>query len=263
MWKRIVKSCGGAQIVGSNVLFLGPSNTIGLGSVWRKTNTGGYNPRFELSSLVADEATRQQIIKLGQKTEMCKGTSNNKWNFGVSLPFVGGIFGLTGIDADLRRARRATVTADSVALDVILEVPFEVAIKKLRAKDPEDPFLVDLLTNPDRLLVSKAYRITGMAMTFDYDPKLLEELKGKYPEGFSVNIGGEKGLKVGFNYSSESSLTLKLPSEVYVAGEFSKITTNGTINLGESTNLNVRLRPVRVSPNTSVGKVEPLPTRKP
>lgn len=256
-WKSVINNCGGSQIVGREVLFFGPSNTIGLGSVWRKTRNGGYNPRFELADLIADQQTREQIIKLGEKSKQCTGGRSTRWNLNLGLPFVGKIFGLTGIEADLRRARRATVTAENVALDVLKEVQFEQAIKALAAKNPNDPFLKDLLENPDRLLITKAYRITGLVVKLDYDPEYLKELKGKYPEGFSLNIGGDKGLKVGFNYGKESDLTVKLPTDAYIAGEFSRV-TNGTINLNEgASKISIRFEPVRVNASAPIGQIEP------
>lgn len=254
-WAEVLKKCGGSQIVGKEVIFFGPSNTIGLGSVWRKTDGGGYNPRFELSDLVPDQAARREIIKLGQKSEQCEAGKSTKWNLGLNLPFVGPIFGMTGIEADLRKARRATVTAENLALDVIKEVQFESALKSLAASDPNNRFLKDLLGDEDRLLVTKAYRITGLTVKLDYDPKLLEELKGKYPNGASIKLGGEKGVEAYFNYGRESSLTLKLPQEVYIAGEFSRVTDQGTINLNPS-EFAIQLLPVKVDAKASVGLIE-------
>jgi hypothetical protein len=255
-WAKVLKSCGSSQIVGKEVIFFGPSNTIGLGSVWRKVNRGGYNPRFELADLVPDPAARQEIIKLGQKSERCEAGKSTNWNVGASLPFVGPIFGMTGIEADLRKARRATVTAENLALDVIKEVQFESAIRSLAATDPNNRFLKDLLGNEERLLVTKAYRITGLIVKLDYDPKLLENLKEKYPNGASIKLGGEKGVEASFNYGSESSLTLKLPQEVYIAGEFSRITDQGTINLNDPSQLGIQLIPVKVDTNAVAGPIE-------
>jgi hypothetical protein len=261
-WKRVIKSCAKSQIVGPDVLFFGPSNTIGLGSVWRKTDTGGYNPRFEFSDLIPDAETRKGIIKLGETLKECEKAKSKKWNLGVGLPFIGRIFGPTGIESDFRNARRVTVTADAVALDVIKEVPFEQAIKTLLAKNPNDPYVKDLL-DPNRLIIVKGYRLSGLTVKLDYDPQQLEELKGKYPEGGSVNIGGEKGLNVAFNYSGDSHLTVKLPADVYIAGEFSTLFNGQLKSFNTIPDIHFQFEPVRI--NTRGGTIGPIDTfaRKP
>ena len=104
--------------------------------------------------------------------------------------------------------------------------------------------------------MTKAYRIKGLEVKLDYDPELLKQLKDKYPEGGSVTIGGDKGLKVGFNYSGVSTLTVKLPTNVYIAGEFSRI-QGGTVGLtGEGVPLKVKFKPEKVNANTSIGQLE-------
>ncbi len=79
-WKSVFKNCSSADIMGDNILFFGPSNKIGLGSVWRKNSSGGYNPRLELSSLIKDENEQNKIIKPGEKTATCTGGKSTKWN---------------------------------------------------------------------------------------------------------------------------------------------------------------------------------------
>lgn len=255
-WIKVLKGCSASEIFGKETIFFGPSNTIGLGSIWRKNANKGYNPRFELSELVPDESSRKLIIKLGEKSGECVASKNLAWTSKIDLPFIGKIFGLTGVSAELRKARRTTITVENLALDVIKEVPFEQAVRELAKKDSQNIFLNDILSNPGRLLITKAYRLTGLVVKLDYDPKLLEELKTKYPDKASINIGGEKGLNVEFNYSSATELTLKLPNDVYIAGEFSRITEKGTINLEDPSTIRLELTPVKVDPEGTAGKIE-------
>jgi hypothetical protein len=257
-WKRVIKSCAKTSIVGKEVLFFGPSNTIGLGSVWRKTNSGGYNPRFEFADLIPDEVMRKGIIKLGERVEKCEASKDTKWNLNVGLPFIGKIF-KTDIAADFRKARKATVIAEGVALDVIKEVPFEQAINTLIAKNPDDPYLKDLFDS-NRLLIIKGYRFSGLAVKLNYDPKLLEELKGKYPEGANVNIGGEKGLNVGINYSGESNVIVTLPGEVYIAGEFSRLEYGRISGFSGPPSIRLRLETVRID-GRGVGAIDAFARR--
>jgi len=249
-WKLILKNCAGSKIVGKDVLFFGASNKIGLGSVWRKTGSNGYNPRFEFSELIPAEETRNRIIKLGETINYCEGGENTKWNFRLGLPVVFKILGHTGLETDFRRAKQASVIVEAVALDVIKEVPFQEEIRNLLKRDPTNPYAKDLLAK-DRLLVIKSFRITGFAVRFDYDPKLLEELKGKYPEGGSVSIGGEKGLTAAFNYSGDSHLTIKLKSDAYIAGEFARVRVQPgkqDVKLSKDSGIPIFVQPIKISP---------------
>lgn len=250
VWKLILRSCAGSEIVGKDVLFFGPSNKIGLGSVWRRTKSEGYNPRFEFSELIPAEETRNRIIKLGETIKHCEGGQDTKWNFKLGLPLVFKILGHTGVETDFRKAKQAWVIVDTVALDVIKEVPLQEEINNLLKRDPANPYAKALLA-PDSLLIIKSFRITGFAVRLDYDPKLLEEMKGKYPEGGSVSVGGDKGLTAAFNYSGDSHLTVKLNSEAYIAGEFARLKVKPgkpDVRLSKDSRLPILVQPVKINP---------------
>lgn len=257
-WSRILKSCGSTQLFGNETLFFGPSNTIGIGSVWRKGDDKSYNARFELSDIITDSVVIKKVIKYGQKSNQCSTVRNVTWSAQISFPFLGSIFGQTGLGAEFHKAKRTTISVDNLALDVIKEVPFEVALKSIAAKDPKNEYLLDIINNPGRLIVTKAYRLTGLTVKLDYDPKDLDSLKQKYPNGGSITIGGDKGIKLGFNYSTTSEVTIKLPAEIYIAGEFSKLTANGTINLNDSANIGFDLTPIKLQAGEKIGKLELL-----
>ncbi|NEU08001.1 hypothetical protein GZH53_06720 [Flavihumibacter sp. R14] len=254
-WKNALKSCSKNEIFAKDALFFGPSNSIGIGSVWRRTDNGGYNPRFELADMVPD-SVHSKIIKPGIKMEQCSSTKNIAWTSSISLPIVAQFFKVDEVSASLRRARRATISLDNLALDVIKELPFEQALKSVLQRDSTNIFVKDLLNNRDRLLITKAYRLTGLVVTLDYDPAVLEELKTKYSNGATVQLGGDKGLKIEFSYTSNSQLTIKLPKEVYIAGEFSTVSGQGSIQLNNTEKFRVRLTTVKVEEDPVVGLIE-------
>jgi len=99
--------------------------------------------------------------------------------------------------------------------------------------------------------------LTGLKVTLDYDPKQLDSLKNKYPTGASISIGGNKGIKLSFDYKSSRELTIALPQDVYIAGELSQISQNGTINLSDKNAFpDIHLLQVKVDPDATVGTVE-------
>ena len=258
-WQKVLKNCGRTETFGKYSLFFGPSNTIGLGSVWRKTENKGYSPRFELEDLISDSTQRARIIKRGQVTETCKTLRDVEWTSRSSIPFLGKIFKLDGeVSAQLNKARRTTLSVDNLSLDVIKELPFELAIKNITEKDNDNPYVKDLLLNENRLLVTKAYRLTGMEVKLDFDPEVIDSLKSKYPEGAQIKLGGENGLDVSFNFKAANQLTLKLPNEVYIVGELARISKGGTIQLTSSSTIKFRLKPIKVDEEASIGPIEGL-----
>lgn len=257
-WRKVLKGCGQSEIMGNNVLFFGASNVIGPGSVWRKTESNGYANRFELGDMVKDTDQLRRIIIKGAPSKECSASKNVTWAAGVALPFLSNIFGGNGVDANLHRSRRATVSVDNIAMDIIRELTFETTVKDIKKSDSSNIYVNDLLNIPDRLVMTKAYRITGMVVKMDFDPKVLEELKQKYANGASIKLGGDQGVNVEFNYNSESQLTLKLPTDVYIGGEFSRISTSGAIQMESEEQFRVKLVPVAVVDNAKILPVEHL-----
>jgi len=255
-WKKVLRQCGQSEMLGDNVLFFGASNVVGPGSVWRKTESNGYANRFELGDMITDTIQLRKIVIKGVASQECKAARNVTWRAGVALPFLSNIFGGNGVDANLHRSRKATVSVDNLAMDIIKELMFETTIKDLRESDSSNIYLKDLLDVQDRLVMTKAYRITGMVVKMEFDPKVLETLKQTYANGAIVKLGGEQGVSVEFNYNSESQLTLKLPRDVYIGGEFSRVSATGAIKMEAEDKFEVSLVPVAVEENAKAVPVE-------
>ena len=257
-WHEVLSSCSHSDVFGNNVVFFGPSNTIGLGSVWRKSGST-YNPRFQLSDLIPDDAIRGKVIQLGVPLTQCTGNHTAGWSASLGLPMVPLFAAATGVDIQLDQARQITVGVDKLSLDVLMEVPFDAAVSTRKQQAGlTDPYLRDLFAR-DRLIMNKAYRITGMTVTADYSPDQLKDLKTKYPEGATVKLGGDKGATASFGYKGTSTLTLKLSTDVYIAGELAKLAGGSTALTGNViAPVKASFEPVALSPAATVGKVDPV-----
>ena len=62
-WMKVFKNCSDAQMVyKKNLVFFGPSNTIGLGSIWKKAPDGGYNARYSFEDLIPNAEARNFVV---------------------------------------------------------------------------------------------------------------------------------------------------------------------------------------------------------
>ena len=251
-WQNAFKACGQSELAGKKVLFFGTSNTVGIGSVWRKS-TSGYNLRFDLPKLIPDQAKRDTIVSRGTPPPECGGNHTTGWSSALGLPFLSVFADKTGFDANFSHAKHAVITVDKIAFDQISELDFEQAIADRVAANPNDIYVRDATAN-DRLVMNKAFRVSGITVTFDYTPDQLKDLKTKYPEGGSITVGGDKGATVSFTYSNTSTLTLKTSGDVYIAGEFA-VLTGGHVGLPGNQKVQFHLTPVD-SKDVKIGAVE-------
>ncbi len=259
VWMQALKSCGKNDLVGDpkKVLFFGPTNSVGVGSVWRKADEG-YALRFQLSDLLPDAAARGRAVVPGKEVAQCDPHKTIGWNLKAGLPFLATFLPTKGVDAQFGLAKKATVSVDKLNLDLIAEVPFKEEVNRRRTANKDDVYVQDLFAG-DRYLVTRAYRVSGLTYTLDYQPEDLAKLKEAYQNGATVTIGGDKGASFTVAYAGNKGLTLKLASDVYIAGGLDE-PTHVAGNLTGGGSLNFDLVPVTVLDNQkAVADKTPLP----
>src|SRR5688572_10308190 len=122
-WKTILKKCAKSNLIGRQQAFLGLSNSVGPGSVWRFADDKSLRLLFELSDAVSDEEERKKIVREGPLVT-CTGDSRSDWSVRLGIPFIAGQTPVIGdLAAVLGRASRITVSVTGYSIDVLKETP--------------------------------------------------------------------------------------------------------------------------------------------
>lgn len=221
-WTAVAKDCAVSDINGKNVLFFGPSNVLGPGSVWRVAppeNGGGYRARWDSTALPQEPKWSQ-----GGGEFTCQGGKKTKFSGGATATFAANLAPLSAdARADFSRAKDVEVKASMMKWDFILEGPFEQVIVGLPASSP----IKQDLANPGRLVLYRALKVSGFEAKLLFDNSTGGELQAKYKDGALKSINGDLGAGLNFKWTSANELVIAAPSDFYIAGELVKYTAGG------------------------------------
>jgi hypothetical protein len=183
-WRKVIKKCAKSDLIGSQSLFFGVSNTIGPGSVWRFANDKSIRLMFELSDAFPDQTAQSKMIK-ANNTGDCLDTSSSSWNIKLGLPFSTGATPLSlDIGALLGQAKKVTVSISGFALDDLKETNWKEAFKGLT---PDNAYAKELLQE-NRLVAENVVKVTGFKAVFDYKTALSADVQAKY-KGSAFTLG--------------------------------------------------------------------------
>jgi len=227
LWQDVVKKCAGNDLLGKDVLYFGPSNPLGPGSVWRKgdANNAGYYVRWLPSNI---DSNPNVFIKDGTSFN-CAGTSTTTTKVSPTVALQTSVVPVgANFNADFGKARKTTVTVDAAQWDQVVEGPFDQAIKAL---DSNNPVKIDLRSGT-RYVSVRALRITGMSADLEFSHDDALELKAKYNGPLGALGTGDLG--VGFNaqWKGDTVLHLTSTAQFYVAGELRPYTSTIGLSAG-------------------------------
>ncbi|MDT8760216.1 hypothetical protein MZO42_16060 [Sphingomonas psychrotolerans] len=213
-WQDVVKRCAASTLNGKKILFFGPSNGVGSGSVWRIDGEGVYRLRYDLKHM-----PKPQDFYADFTPTSCDGksTKNFKGGFNASL----GETPLTAeAKAQIDRARTVSAKANSVAWVPVAEGPYDSYIKANAASDVSK----DLMTG-SRYVLTRAFKVSGFETKITFDSKTAVSAKAALPAGSVIpsSLGG--GLDV--SWSETGELTLKSQGDFFIAGEFQQYKPDG------------------------------------
>lgn len=223
-WNDVLKKCVGADQLGPLLVYFGPSNSIGPGAIWRRSDEGALFLRYELADAIPDEGQRNAMIVPGVEAS-CRGTAKSTWTLKPSVLIQSQLApanGSLGVDVD--RAKSATVSVNSWALDQIKEGPFEEWLKT----HPQAGY-VDDVGRKSRLFMERAVRLLGFSTTLEFSSDVASELKAKYlAPGVRT---GEVGIGLIAKWTSNTTLELSSSAKIYIAGELSAMKIDRTFGL--------------------------------
>src|SRR5262245_14196641 len=102
VWKNVIQNCANNDVVDiDHVLYTGPTNTLGLGTIWRPVD-GGYRPVRDFAT-VADETLRRKVVHIDTASD-CAADATKSKKFSASLVFQALLAPLgVNLSADLSR----------------------------------------------------------------------------------------------------------------------------------------------------------------
>lgn len=210
-WQAILKKCAESNLLGSNIVYFGASNKVGPGSVWRKAKDGSYRLFYELSDLEVDPQKRASLVVINNAVG-CQGSANSQWAVNLGLPFESSTTPLKlDVSADLKRARKVSVTITGYAMDELKEGPYEDLIRN-------NPRLIQNLES--FVIASNAIRITGFTADFDFPEGVAAELRPKYKDNF---VSLKEGATLKSNWTSDTNLKMTATEPFYMLAGFSHV----------------------------------------
>lgn len=221
----VLKKCLTSDSLGNQLIYLGPSNQVGPGAIYRKRSDGKWALRRRLKDALPSDVLAKVVLTGSEAT--CSG------RFSVSRDFVGEFAGL--LRHQLRAAENVVVSIDSCAIDQIIEGPFEDEIvERLPAnffgtitgmppiQEGEErkkfaataAYVTELLDN-NNVILRSAVRVRGLSAEIQFSRETAGELRpSASPEQVPTVRPGVKA-----SWADKSTLVLKSTTEVYLFGE--------------------------------------------
>lgn len=212
----LVNACAISDLNTKSVLYFGPSNQIGPGSVWsRLGDSGGYQPQWRMQDLGVD----MQVIQPG-KSFSCDLNNNSKFTASASLSVISSATNASGeARADFARGKVVKVSSTGAAWDTVVAGPYNLKLKAIA-----DPAIRADIAGPNRIVLIRALRLDGYRVTLDFDTSVKPEIKAKYSgKILGKETVGDVGANLQAAWTSDDKLELTATDGIYVAGEFAQL----------------------------------------
>jgi hypothetical protein len=220
-WVEVIKKCAAAQTIDEDkLLYFGPSNTIGPGSVWRKDTVGkGYGLRNANEALSANE----KIVHRDSPAR-CTGQSVTETELGPKLSFASELSPVSAeVKADFTRAKSISAKAAEIRWYTVQEQPFEDYINELPNSNP----LKEDINQENRLVMRRALMVSGYSAEIKFDASVAAELGGKYSGPLPAKLVGDLGATITASWRDGTTLVLESKAPFFVVGELHPWLANG------------------------------------
>lgn len=215
-WQDVISRCAKSDLNGKKILFFGPSNAVGAGSVWRIDSEGVYRLRYDLAHMPTP-----QDFYAPSTTLACDGTSSRKFKVALSGAFDQQAALSAEASAEISKARSVAAKATSVQWVSIAEGAYDSYVKNV-AKDSDAG--KDLMTGTRRVL-TRAFKVSGFTAKITFDSSNAVSAKAKIPAGAVLPGGIGGGLTA--SWSEGGELTLTSSGDFYIAGELQEYKPTG------------------------------------
>jgi hypothetical protein len=211
-WVSVLRQCVASDQLANKILYLGPSNSLGPGTLWRREPTGGMFLRYALSDAIANRARRDRLILPGVDAT-CSGTKAASWSLQPSVLLELKLAPLNAqVSADLNKAKSVTASVAGWSLDQIREGPFEEWL----SSNLTSPYAVDARRD-SRVVEVRAIRVVGFTAALHFTTSDATSLKVKY-SGSNL-LTADLGVGLAATWKDETTLELTSTNPFYIGGE--------------------------------------------
>lgn len=217
-WNDVVKKCAASDLTAKTVLYFGPTNNVGPGSIWREGPEGGYRLRWTDKDLT----WASNVVQPGGPLA-CEGKVVADFSGKASVGLTSLVAPASGeLAGDLKRARTISAKANALAWDTIKEGPYEQHVNNL----PQDSGVKQELHSGTRLVMVRALRVSGFTADLTFSQSDAASLKAKFNGEITSGVDAE--LSAGLSATWTNDTTLKISaSDFYIAGELGQYTSTG------------------------------------
>jgi hypothetical protein len=223
-WQKVLSQCATTDLVSpGNILYFGPSNVVGPGSVFRKASAGDYRIRWPIKSIVPPAS--DAVIVPGAD-QPCSGSTQSNSDISATLGFAGQSSPISAnLQGDFKKANSVEVKAGHLAWDTVAEGPYQGYVDSL---PPTSGAQKDLFTG-QMLVLYRALRVSGYTVNLTFSSSDAASLQAKYT---GAQLGGQLGGGFSAAWSSSGTLTLSSSGDFYIAGQLVKYARGGFAGRG-------------------------------
>jgi len=214
IWTQVVKKCAKNDLIGSDVLYFGPSNADGPGTVFQPFQSGGTQE----SHLPSEYISNVQAVIGPNQTFSCSGNTATSFSLGADVPVETTLPVSGSVAVNLKRASKVTVSADSLAWVSLVTGPYKDLVISLN----DSSTVKKDITQNGHLVLSRALSVKGMKAELEFSSSVGADVKAKVP-----NVTGDKGIAVTSAWDGTTKLTISAPTDFYIAGELRKWEAGG------------------------------------
>ena len=221
-WSKVISKCAQTDLNGNQILYFGPSNAIGPGSIWRKDAQGVFRLRYDLSQMPDPKNFMAPYSEVS-----CDGTATSAFNFKAEA----------GLDAvpvsaelktDLGKARKVEAKATSIAWVPVAEGPFQTYVRSM----PADAGPRVDLDASDKYVLTRALKVRGFSTSLEFSSDVAAGLQAKYNGALPANLAGNVTGGLNASWKNGNTLTLTSAADFYIAGEFQLYSPTGFASAG-------------------------------
>jgi hypothetical protein len=210
IWQDAIKKCATNDLLGPDVFYFGPSNSLGPGTVFQAFATGGTQESHLLNSYVPQPSS---VISPDPRSFTCQADKAGKFGVTAEVPLDAVLPVGAAAGGHLKRARTVKVWADELTWVSLLTGPYKAAVTGL----PEQNQVRQDITKNGHLVLSRALLVKGLKAELEFSSDVGADVKAAVP-----SVSGEKDIKLGSSWEGTTKLTITGASAFYIAGELRK-----------------------------------------